>query len=238
METQTSNSEGEASPTPDADMSTKDSAQSQDADQPKVEEPKVEAKPAEVLFAEKVLGREFESVEEAEKTLSNLNSLVGDQTVSKQRKAIESLAKQANLSTDELIEVIDAQATNPIEPEAVSAPEQAIGPSPVDATTKRVIRIETDSFVKDVPEAEVIKDTLFAESLQTGKSVSEIWRAKYAPIIDAGKKLGAKKLQTTTEGQPLKASSAEVDQTDTKLDVKKMSIKEMEEHLGFQAPPR
>jgi hypothetical protein len=232
METQTSQQEGAAVPTPQADMSNQDSAQVADQQVP-VEQ--VEAKPAEVKFAEKVLGREFSSVEEAEKVISNLNSFVGDQTISKQRKALESLAKQANLSTDELIEVIDAQGINQIQSD-VQTPDPMVN-LPND-TTKRVVRIETDTFIKDVPEAAVIRDTLFAEALQSGKSVNELWAAKYAPIVEAGKKLGAKRLQTTTEGQPLKASSAEVEQGNTKLDYNNMSLKEMEAHLGYVPPAR
>jgi hypothetical protein len=230
METQTSTQEGTAVPTPTADMSNQNSAQVAD------QQSNVEAKPAEVKFAEKVLGREFSSVEDAEKAIVNLNKFVGDQTISKQRKALESLAKQANLSPDELIEVIETQGINQTQSE-VQTPTEVVRNLP-DDTTKRVVRMETDSFIERVPEAEVIRDTLFAEALQSGKTVKELWAAKYAPIVDAGKKLGAKKLQTTTEGQPLKATSAEVEQGNTKVDFSKMSLKEMEQYLGYTPPVR
>jgi hypothetical protein len=227
MEEQTPIMEGTAVPTPLNGMSAQDSAQVADQN---------EAKPAEVKFAEQALGREFGSVEEARKAIVNLNSFVGDQQISKQRKALESLAKQANLSTDELIEVIDTQGLNtPRQTEETQAP---VVPNMPDDTTKRVVRIETDSFVKDVPEAAVIRNTLFAEALQSGKSVKDVWTERYAPIVEAGKKLGAKKLQTTLEGQPLRAMSAETEQPDTKVNFSKLSSKEMEEFIGYKAPSR
>ncbi|MCR4277831.1 MAG: hypothetical protein NUV85_02330 [Candidatus Berkelbacteria bacterium] len=229
MEEQTPKVEGTAVPTPPTGMSENDSAQVAD-------QQGVEAKSAEVKFAEQALGREFSSVEEAKKAIVNLNKFVGDQTISKQRKALESLAKQANLTQDELIEVIETQALNPTQVE-VQTPTEVVKNLP-DDTTKRVVRIETDAFIKDVPEAAVIRDTLFAEALQTGKSVNELWVAKYAPIVEAGKKLGAKKLQTTTEGQPLKVTSADMEQGNTKIDFSKMSSEEMEIYLGYKPPKR
>jgi len=230
MEEQTPKKEGEI-PTPQG-MSEQDSALN-DADQQKAEKPETEAKPVEVKFAERILGREFETVEEAEKAISNLKSFVGDQTVAKQRKALETLAQKSNLSMEELMEVIETQD--------LPAPENQTQPQEVpmnlpDDTTKRVVRIETDSFVKDVPEAKAVRDVLFAEALATGKSVQDIWASKYAPIVEEGKKLGAKKLQATIEGQPIKPSSAEGGDTKTKIDFSKMSSRDMEEYLGYRPP--
>jgi uncharacterized protein (DUF849 family) len=208
-------------------MSPQDSAPEQ-ADQ-------TEAKPAEVAFAEKVLVREFTSVEEAEKTIKNLNSLVGDQTTAKQRKALEKLASQANLSPEELIEYTEAMGTEQpqeYKEETQQAPMQNIP----DDTTKRLVRIETNEFIKEVPDASAIKDTLFAEALAINRPVEEIWKTKYAPVVEVGRKLGAKKLQTTLEGQPTKATSMASDSDDTKPDFSKMSSKEIESYLGHTPP--
>lgn len=210
-------------------MSPQDSAPKADqAKQP-------EAKPAEVQFAERILGREFTSVEEAEKSIKNLNSLVGDQSISKQRQALEKIAKQANLSTEELIQVIETQdiAPQPVE----ETPEPVVRNLP-DDQTKRLVRLETDTFIKDNPEAKVIRDQLFAEALKTGKPVEEVWSSTYAPIIEAGKKIGAKKLQSTLEGQPTRATSTASDTDDTKVDFSKMSSKDMEKFMGHVPPSR
>ena len=237
MEKQTPKEEGTAVPTPSTGMSEQDSASKAD---PQVEKPveaeqPVEEKSAEVKFAEKTLGREFTSQEEAEKAIVNLKSLVGDQTISKQRKALESLYKQTNLSVDELIEVIDTQGLN-VPEQAQTEPTPNIVPNLPDDTTKRVVRIETDAFIKEVPEAKDIRDSLFAKAIQTGKPVKEIWDAEYASIFETGKKIGAKKLQTTTEGQPLKATDTDTEPTDTKVNLKELTSREIEEHLGYRKP--
>jgi hypothetical protein len=228
METQTPTMEGVQAapevPTPNAGMSPNDSASQ--ADQ------KTEAKPAEVVFAEKVLGREFHSVEEAEKTIKNLNSLVGDQTTAKQRKALEKLASQANLSVDELISYADTTSVPEPSQEQVTEPVRNFP----DDTTKRLVRIETDSFVKENPESASIRDILFAEALSTGKPVQDVWASRYAPVMEAGKKIGAKKLQNTLEGQPIKATSTASGTDDTKPDFSKMSSQEMEKFLGLRVP--
>lgn len=234
MDQQTPTAEGAAVPTPPAGMSPQDSAQIADQ-QPQV----AEAKPAGLTVIEEALGREFSSLEEATTSLKNLNSLVGEQTTSKQRKAIEKIAAQANLTPDELYEVLETQNV-PVE--SVQT-DQPVAPQS-DEATKRVIRLETDSFVKDTPEAQVIRDTLFAEALSSGKTVREIWEGKYAPIIEAGKKIGAKKLQSNIEGQPLKGTSTASDMEDTKVDFsgvnpttgKRWTAQEMEQYIGYTPP--
>lgn len=223
MAEQTLDQEGTAVPTPAPEMSPQDSAPAAEP----------QAKPAEVQFAEKALGREFTSVEEAEKAIKNLNSFVGDQTISKQRKALENAAKQADVTFDEVVELLNSQSYS--EPTQVEEPTQVVRNLP-DDTTKRLVRIETDTFVKDVPEASVIRNELFAEAIQTGKPVGDLWAQKYAPIVEAGKKLGAKKLQTTLEGQPTRATSAVVEGDAPKVDFSKMSRKEMEEYMGAVSP--
>lgn len=221
---QTLEQEGTAVPTPAPEMSPQDSAPAA--------EPQV-VKPAGVVFAERALGREFASEEEAEKAIKNLNAFVGDQTISKQRKALENAAKSANVTVDEVVELLNAQSYS--EPTQVEEPAQVVRNLP-DDTTKRLVRIETDAFVKDVPEASVIRNELFAEAIQTGKPVGDLWAQKYAPIVEAGKKLGAKKLQTTLEGQPTRATSAVVEGDAPKVDFSKMSRKEMEEYMGAVSP--
>lgn len=238
MESQTPTQEGTAVPTPPAGMSPNDSAQVQ-ADPSMEATPAV--KPAELRVIEESLGREFSSVEEAKQSLKNLNSLVGDQTVSKQRKALEKLASQANLTPDELIEVIEAQAQNPTE--EVQTPEVA-KTIQADPTAARLTRIEVNSLISSTPEAAAVKDQLFAEALKTGKTVEEIWASKFYPVFEAGKKTGAKKLQTTLEGQPLKATSAATEQSDTKVDFsginpqtgKRWTAQEMEKYVGYTSP--
>lgn len=232
--------EGTAVPTPPDDMSSQDSAP--DAD------PIQEAKPEAVQFAERTLGRKFDSVEEAEKTIKNLNSLVGDQTVSSQRKALEKIASQANMSTNELIEYLATQDINT--PQATSDESHTVESAPVrnlpDDTTKRLVRLETDTFVKDTPEAKVVRDQIFAKALATGRSVTEIWSNEFAPLIEIGKKSGAKKLQQNIEGQPLKATSTAMEDVDTKINFsgnnpatgQRWTAEEMEKYIGYTPPSK
>lgn len=225
-------------PTPPAGMSPEGSAPSAD--------PIVEAKSAEVLFAEQALGREFSSKEDAQKTLINLNRLVGDQTVSKQRKALESLAEKSGLTVEELVEVaasgeIDTpQATEGTLETPVETPRRTIP----DANTARLVRVEVSAFMKDNPEAALVKDALFAKALSSGKSVDDVWNGEFAPLIETGKKIGAKKLQQNLEGQPVKATSTASEETDTKVNFsglnpttgKRWTATEMEQYIGY-APP-
>jgi hypothetical protein len=237
MDTNIKPEEGTAVPTPPTDMSQ---GSALTADQPI----QAEAKPEAVQFAERTLGREFASVEEAEKTIKNLNSLVGDQTVSSQRKALEKIASQANMSTNELIEYLATQDISTPQ-ETVDTPVES---SPVrnlpDDTTKRLVRLETDTFVKDNPEAQVVRDQVFAKALATGKPVNEIWATEFAPLIELGKKSGAKKLQQNLEGQPTRATSTASEDSDTKVDFsginaatgKRWTAEEMEHYVGYAKP--
>lgn len=225
MESQTPTAEGAAVPTPPAGMSPQDSA-------PEAQ-PKQEAKPAELTFIEETLGREFPSLEEARASLKNLNSLVGDQTISKQRKALEKIARQANLTPEELLEVVESQETQDHNGTAETPVESPTLSSLPDDTTKRLTRIETDTFVKDNPEAAAVRDQLFAEALQTGRPVQDLWATRFAPLIEVGKKHGARKLQNTLEGQPTRATSTASETDDTRIDFSKMSVKDMEKHLGY-----
>jgi len=241
MEEQTPVTEGEASPTPEAEMSSNDSAQNQ-ADQNEAK-PAEETKPESQKVIEQVLGREFGSLEEATESIKNLNSLVGDQTISKQRKALEKMAKQSNMTPEELIEVIETQDSSLAQENQEAAPTPAVVADP---TLAKVTRIEVESFIDKQPGAKEIKDALFAEALQTGTPVPEIWKSKYGKTYNAGKKLGAKKLQTTLEGQPLRAESADTEQSDTKLSFKGLNPAtgkpwtrtEIETSLGYIAPSR
>lgn len=252
MEEQTPKEEGAAVPTPQSGMSSDSSAQTQADSEKKA--PSAEEKPDSLKIVEEALGREFKTPEEAIESLKNLNSLVGDQTVSKQRKALEKLANQSNISVDELIEVIETQSDIP-QKESQDTQEnqetQQVTPKTtsvveVDPTLAKVTRIEVDNFIDKVPAAKEVKDAIFAEALQTGKTVKQIWDVKYAPVHEAGKKLGAKKLQTTLEGQPLRAESADTEQHSTKNNFdglnpatgKKWTIKEMEGVLGYAQPGR
>lgn len=237
METQTPTTEGIV-PTPPAGMTPPGSAPA--ADQPTKAEAKPTEKSAEVLFAEEALGREFTSKEEAQKALKNLNSMVGDQTISKQRKAVERIATQANLTPDELYEVLD----NPAPSEIVETAAPSIQPTPASNESKRLTRLEVEEVVKNDPDASAIRDTLFAKSLASGTPAQEIWVSEYKPLVEVGRKAGAKKLQSTLEGQPLRAASTAAETDDMKIDFsgtnpttgKRWTAKEMEAYMGYTPP--
>jgi len=232
METQTPTAEGHG-PTPPG-MAPQDSAPKAD---PVVTQP--EAKPAELKVIEDALGREFSSLDDAKNTLKHLNSLVGDQTLSKQRKAVEKIASQANVSTDELYEILEQ---SPLE--TPEAPEPAIQPTMASNESKRLTRLEVDEVVKNDPDASAIRDTLFAKSLASGVPAQEIWEREYKPLVEVGRKNGAKKLQSHLEGQPLPAHSTVSETSDTKIDFsginpatgKRWTAKEMEQFLQYQTP--
>lgn len=234
METQTPIQEGLV-PTPAPGMSPQNSAPVADP-QPTV----AEAKPAEVLFAEEALGREFSSREEAQKALKNLNSMVGDQTLARQRKIVERVAQQSGLSTDELAEVLEQQTPT----ETVTEPVQTIQPTSASSESKRLTRLEVDEVVKNDPDAASIRDSIFAKSLATGLSAQEIWEKEYKPLVEVGRKSGAKKLQENLQGQPLRATSTASDMNNTTVDFsglnpttgKRWTAKEMEQYMGVLVP--
>lgn len=200
--------EGAAVPTPQGDMSTQGSAPQADL--------QAEAKSPVVLFAEKALGREFASEEEAQKTLTNLNRMVGDQNIAKQRKALESIAQRANMTPEELVEYA---ATQDIDvPQAMEETPVESAPARPDMNTNRLVRVEIGAFVKDVPEAAAVKDRLFARVLASGKPAEEVWATEFAPLIEIGQKNGAKKLQKNLQEQPTQATSVASDTTDTTVD--------------------
>lgn len=211
METNINPEEGAAVPTPPQDMSQGSAPQA---------DLKPEAKPEAVQFAERALGREFGSVEEAEKTIKNLNSLVGDQTVASQRKALEKIASQANMSTSELVEYLATQDIGMPQATQETVTESAPVRNLPDQNINRLVRVEVNSFVKDNPEAQLVRDQLFAKALATGKSAEEVWQTEFAPLIETGKKLGAKKLQQNIEGQPVAATSTASESSDTTVDFK------------------
>jgi hypothetical protein len=208
-------------PTPPADMSATSQTPAADP-QPQV----VEAtKSPEVLFAEESLGRTFESKEEAQKALKNLNSLVGDQTTAKQRRAIEKISRQANLTPEELYEILETQSAPEINQDTPGQP--TIQPTQASDADKRLTRLEVDEVVKNDPDANLVRDTLFAESLTSGKPASEIWASKYKPLVEKGKQAGAAKLQQTKISQPLKAASTASEQ-DLKIDARSLTLEELE----------
>lgn len=242
--TQTTPKEGDEekatpAPTPEPVMQDQDSAPKAD---PETQEAPPQETPATISVEElgETVGREFDSPEEAKKWAKNVNSLVGDQTRARKDKALEKLAGQANLSVPELLEVIDTQPMNQPQ-EQQQAPTQQ---TPPDTANLRVTRLEVDRLVDKQPEAKAVKDTLFAEAVSTGKSVADIWDEKYAPVLEAGKKVGRKKLQSNLEGQPTKAASTASESTDTKISFKgnnpetgkKWTAEEMEKHLHFTQP--
>lgn len=220
---QTSSPDGTAVPTPPLEMSSTDSAPA-------------ETRPASLALIESALGRSFDSEDQAAETLRNLNSLVGDQATAKQRKALSKLAEQSGLSVDELIEVVETQ-----ESPAPQEQPQAVASAPTlpDQTTARLTRIEVNDFVRENPEASLVRDQLFAEAASSGRPVTDIWAKKFAPMIEAGKKIGAKKLQSALEGQPTRATST-TEGSDTKVDFhgvnpetgKRWTSKEMERFIG------
>lgn len=219
MDTNINTEEGKALPTPPADMSTTN--QTPAADQ----SPRTEAKPAEVLFAEEALGRTFDSKEEAQKALKNLNSMVGDQTLAKQRKIVERIAQQSGLSADELAEVLENQPAQEFTNQPTQT--QTIQPTTASNESKRLTRIEVDKVVSTDGSAEAVRDVLFAESLASGLSAQEIWERKYKPIVEAGKKAGVEQLRQTKVSQPVQATST-ASESDITIDPRTLSLDELE----------
>lgn len=248
--TQTTSQEGEdkqdVQPTPDEPvMQDQDSAQAADPEQQESREPEKQEATLSVDEISQVAGREFDSPDAARKWIREVNSFVGDQTRARDRKTLEKLASQANLTVDELHEVIDAQEISSPAPtqQAQQTTQQPMNPSN-DPTTIRLTRLEVDNLVKEAPAAKASKDKILAEALATGKSASEIWEEKYRPVYEEGRKAGAKKLQSNIEGQPTKAASTASDSTDTKVDFsgvnpetgRRWTSKEMEAIVGYKEP--
>lgn len=241
--TQTTQQEGTLgtatqAPTPAPVMPNQDSAPK--ADPARQEAPAEDISTLSLEELGETVGRKFDSKEEATKWVKEVNSYVGDQTRAKKDKALERLAAQANLSVPELLELIDSQDLNiPQQGQDQASPQQR-----PDTATLRVTRLEVRDLIEKQPEASAVKDALLAEALSTGKDVEQIWKEKYAPVLEAGKKSGAKKLQSNLEGQPTKAASTASESTDTKVDFRgpnpetgrPWTSEEMERYLGYKSP--
>lgn len=202
MENKPQNEEGKK-PTPQVEMSPQESSEPTATNLEKEV-----SDPLEVFKAAGIA--DVTTKEEAIQKLKNLNSFVGDQTIAKLRKIGDTLTKKTGYQLEELADIVEGINLDNNQP-IVNQPDEARAA----LATARSLQVEL--FVRDIPEARAIKDSLLEDVRASGKSPEEIWGIKYAPLVKLGRESGAKKLQSNIESQPTKAVST-TEKTDTKLD--------------------
>lgn len=223
METQTSTEVGETTPTPTAEMSSQN-------DSPETTSTNIASstQSEQGLLAElKAAGiTKYSTKEEAVEGFKHLTNLVGDQTVAKQRKLAEHLQKSTNMSLEELNDILESGNVELNTPQPSEQPSRD-GKIALQKANQVLVR----EFVREHPEAKPLEEKILREALKTGKDPEQIWADEYEPVYRLGTEKGAKKLNSTIEGQPVKAVSTDSSETSTNLDLDKLSAAEMRKHL-------
>lgn len=137
---------------------------------------------ADLSFFERATGRKFNSVDEAEKYLKNLNSMVGDGRIAEQRKKAEfadailiQYANERGLS----VEQAQAELSNLVTPskkaQPVSMPEVARDP--------RVDQMEEELFLTKTPEAAIHIEKIRRYAKAGSLSLKEAYNELYGEIL-------------------------------------------------------
>lgn len=167
-------------------------------------------------LVEGVLGRKFDSVEDVKKTLSNLNSLVGDQSVAKARenaqlyeKFIEKWASTEGQTLDEAkkfwAESLTAPA--PVKTEAPVKkpvqPELPVEDKRIDSTRAEVeelrSKFERSELLAKYPYAADVQEEIAIVAKQKGISQLEAFeKSPFRPLVEAKAKEESKKSPVVT----------------------------------------
>lgn len=204
--------EGAGTPTPEEGMSTQDQTPETPEATPQEEATPEEAPGTETapddtpdpilqVFEEAGITG-VESREQAIEKVKGLNSLVGDQTVAKQRQIVDALVKSTGMTEGQILDALQSGGNAPITPSQGGQPQTQDSPA-----LERTIRLEADTFIDKTPEAGKVRDRLVQRMKETGLSAREVWKQDFEPLVSVGKTQGAKRLQSTTKGQPAAGGS-------------------------------
>lgn len=138
-----------------------------------------------LVLLREVTKRDFKTKEEAKKYLENLNRLVGDQTIAKQReraKLADTLVSRVAVENSMSIEEAEsylANLTNNMEqqPQRVQTPDPQL--------EERLRRGERAEFLMETPEAKPFLDKIEEYSKATGKSYKESYDTLYSDVVKA-----------------------------------------------------
>ncbi len=175
-----------------------------------------------------VFGEEMDA-EAAIKKLQNLNSLVGDQTVAAARKKadtydnlIERASTEQGVSKEEVQARIEEALTAQAGQTAPAATVQAQPTAPAntgDALLRKQVADltrsnQTSQLLTKYPEAQQILETVQGDWDASGPDMTQIFEAKYKPLLDAGTK-NADEVTKEKESQT-QPSSNRIDSPETK----------------------
>jgi len=155
-----------------------------------------DAKPqaSELKIIEKATGRRFESIDEAEKYLKNLNGLVGDYSIAKQRERAELFdATVSTIAHDQGISEEDARkyiedSVKPqrkqLIPKASQRKEQDVQISSRESELQsRLEEVERKTFLQETPEAKKYMDKVDKYAKAYGLPLQAAFEELYGPVI-------------------------------------------------------
>jgi len=151
-----------------------------------------------LAFVESALGRKFDSVDDVKKTLTNLNSLVGDQAIAKTRedaKILNNLAEKFASSEGKtveeakkfLVETLMSKADKPAEPVKKNQPEP-----PVEDTLSKKRDAEVDELKARLDRSDLLAKYPFAAEVQ--EEIAIVARQKGVSQLEAFEKSPLKAL--------------------------------------------
>jgi hypothetical protein len=171
-------------------------------------------------LVEGVLGRKFDSIEDVKKTLSNLNSLVGDQAVAKARenaqlfdKFVEKWASNEGQTIEEAkkfwAESLTAQATTPAPAKVVAPVKKSVQPElPVEDARFEKTNAEVDELKARLDRADLLAKYPYAADVQEEiaivakqKGISQLEafeKSPFKPLVEAKAKEESKKSPVVT----------------------------------------
>ena len=138
-------------------------------------------------FLNGVLKREFKTRDEAQKSIDNLNSMVGDNAVAELRtkaadadafaKVISAYAKSEGLTIDEARKELITGASTPtmeeIKPVETSVPAPAVDTKQAEKVDMLYSRLQEKDLLEAYPEAKHVLDEVKAMAKLTGKEMKE-----------------------------------------------------------------
>lgn len=161
----------------------------------------------------KVMGRNFKTLEEAQTHYQNLNKLVGDQTVAEQRKQAESFNKLVDQIARENKWSRGAAVAYLEELQTSSSTPQSTPPSSFDAKgadeDARIATLERELFLAQTPGAAKYIDKISTYAKSTHKSLREAYSDLYGDIIEAtNESIRSEALKAEKQGAQVTASSS------------------------------
>ena len=167
-----------------------------------------------LTLVEGVLGRKFDSVDDVKKTLSNLNSLVGDQTVAKARESAklydsfvnkwaESEGKTVEEANKFWADTLTAPAVKPVATKKTDRPEPPVEDTRFEKNNAEIddlkARLDRSDLLAKYPYAVEVQEEIAIVAKQKGISQLEAFeKSPFKPLVEAKAKEESRKSPVVT----------------------------------------